>query len=142
MREAMAIVRIAYVNTYRDRRGKVRHYFRRKGCKPVVLPGAPGSPELMEAYRLAIGQGPARRGPPSAGSVGALIGSYLKSPDFANLKPSSQRLYRIVLDHFGSMHGHRMVHDTPRPKVAASINWMKQRLAEAGFAESWNFAFE
>jgi hypothetical protein len=57
MREAMAIVRIAYVNTSRDRRGKVRHYFRRKGCKPVVLPGAPGSPELMEAYRLAIGQG-------------------------------------------------------------------------------------
>jgi integrase len=117
----MAIVRIPYVNTYRDRHGRVRHYFRRKGCKPVALPGAPGSFEFMEAYRLAVGQGPARRGPPSAGSVGALIGNYLKSPDFANLKPSSQRLYGIVLDHFGSMHGHRMVHDMPRTKVAAYI---------------------
>jgi integrase len=87
MRAAMAIVRIAYVNTYRDRHGKVRHYFRRKGCRPV----------------------------------GALIGGYLKSADFANLKPSSRRLYRIVLDHFGSTHGHRMVHDMPRLKVAAYI---------------------
>jgi integrase len=122
MRAAMAKVRIAYVNTYRDRHGKVRHYFRRRGCKPVVLPGAPGSAEFMEAYKLAIGGGPARHGPSSAGSVGFLIASYLKSPDFANLKPSSQRLYRIVLDHFGSMHGHRMVHDMPRPKVAAYIH--------------------
>jgi integrase len=75
----------------------------------------------MEVYKCAMGQGPARRGPPSAGSVGSLIASYFKSADFANLKPSSRRLYRIVLDHFGSMHGHRMVHDMPRIKVAAYI---------------------
>jgi integrase len=121
MSAAMAIVRIAYVNTYRDRHGKVRHYFRRKGCKPIVLPGVPGSPEFMEAYRDAMSAGPARRGPPSSGSVGALIADYLKSADFANLKPSSKVTYRIVLDRFGSMHGHRMVNDMPRAKVAAYI---------------------
>ncbi len=54
-------------------------------------------------------------------SVGALVFEYLQSPAFANLKPNSQRVYRIVLDRFRELHGHRLVHDMPRAKVAAYI---------------------
>ena len=50
----MARVRLLYVKSYLDRHGKVRHYFRRKGCPPIALPGIPGSPEFMEAYQAAL----------------------------------------------------------------------------------------
>jgi hypothetical protein len=76
----------------------------------------------MSAYQDALGEPApkvARQGP---GSVGALIFDYLRSPSFTNLKPKSQQVYRIVLDRFGTMHGHRMVHDMPRAKVAAYIH--------------------
>jgi hypothetical protein len=55
------------------------------------------------------------------GSVGALIASYFQTPAFINLAPSSKKTYRIVLERFGALHGHRMVHDMPRAKVAAYI---------------------
>jgi integrase len=117
----MAVIRIPYVNTYTDRHGKVRHYFRKRGHKAVPLPGIPGSAEFMAAYQDALGEAApkvARQGP---GSVGALICEYLKSPAFTDLAPSSKKLYRTVLDRFGSLHGHRMVHDMPRGKVAAYV---------------------
>lgn len=41
---------LPYVNSYRDRTGKMRYYLRRPGCKQVVLPGSPGSREFMQAY--------------------------------------------------------------------------------------------
>jgi integrase len=118
----MAVIRLPYVNTYADRHGNVRRYFRKRGHKPVPLPGIPGSAEFMAAYKDALGgQAPktAQQGP---GSVSALIFDYFKSPAFTNLKPASQKAYRIVLDRFGALHGHRMVHDMPRAKVAAYIH--------------------
>jgi len=119
----MTVIRIPYVKAYVDRHGHVRRYFRKRGCKPVLLPGVPGSAEFMEAYQAALGA-PAPR--PAArhgeGTVSALIYDYLRSAAFSNLKPSSRRGYRIVLDRFGIAHGHRMVHDMPRSKVAAYIH--------------------
>jgi integrase len=120
---SMAVIRIPYVKVYTDRNGILRRYFRRRGCKPVPLPGVPGSAEFMAAYQSALGE-PASI--PSArqgrGTVGALIYDYLKSAGFSNLKPASQRVYRIVLDRFGILHGHRMVHDMPRSAAAAYIH--------------------
>src|SRR2546429_6063997 len=82
-----------YVNEYRDRHGKVRRYFRRPGGRAIPLPGLPGSIEFMAAYQaaLAVVSPP----PPSpkhiiAGSLAAAAAGYLRSPDFANLSPSSQ----------------------------------------------------
>jgi integrase len=90
-------------------------------AKSVALPGVPGSAQFMDAYRAALGE-PAPRVPRQGpGTVGALICDYLQSPAFSNLKPASQRAYRIVLDRFGAQHGHRMVHDMPRAKVALYI---------------------
>ena len=50
----MANIRLRYVNRYVDRHGKPRHYFRKPGCKPVALPGLPGSDEFMAAYGAAL----------------------------------------------------------------------------------------
>lgn len=127
--DEMAVIRIPYVKVYTDRHGRVRRYFRKPGRKAVPLPGVPGSAEFMAAYQAALGE-PAsvsisRQHRP--GSVRALITDYLKSAAFQTLKPSSQHGYRIVLDRFGLAHGHRMVHDMPRAKVAAYIHEIGSR---------------
>jgi hypothetical protein len=42
-----------YVHGYADRLGKVRHYYKRTGSKPVALSGLPWSPGFMAAYDAA-----------------------------------------------------------------------------------------
>jgi hypothetical protein len=120
----MTAMGIAFVKEYTDRTGKLRRYFRKRGRKPVALPGAPGSPEFMKAYQMAMGSRPVQ--PAAAadgtGTVPALILDYKRSPAFAsNIKPSSQRMYRLVLDQFDAKHRHRLVVDMPRDKVAAYV---------------------
>jgi integrase len=117
----MTLIRLRYVKAYIDRYGHVRRYFRKPGCKSIVLPGVPGSAEFMAAYQDALGAPAPKVARQGSGSVGALICDYLQSPAFTDLAPSSKALYRTVLDRFGTLHGHRMVHDMPRAKVASYV---------------------
>jgi integrase len=117
----MTSIMLPYVQEYRDRHGKVRRYFRRPGFKRVTLTGTPGSPQFMAAYesaladeRLPIG----RRH--KDGTIGDLVASFYRSAAFENLKPGSQRVYRLILDKFAEKDGHRLVRDMPR-RVAISI---------------------
>lgn len=110
----MTRIKLRYVNEYIDRHGKVRRYFRRSAGRAVSLPGLPGSIEFMAAYQaaLAIVSPP----PPShkhviAGSLADLAAGFLRSSDFANLSPSSQRSYRGALKPILAAHGHRLVRD-------------------------------
>ena len=117
----MTSIRLPYVQEYRDRHGKTRRYFRRPGYKRVPLPGTPGSPQFIAAYEAAL----AAERPPigrkhGEGTIGDLVVSFYRSAYFENLKPQSQRLYRLVLDKFAQEDGHRLVHDMPR-RVAMSI---------------------
>src|SRR5262249_27026074 len=117
----MTSIRLPYVQEYRDRHGKARRYFRRPGYKRVALPGTPGSPSFMAAYEAAL----AAEKPPIGrrhqdGTVGDLVASFKRSASFENLKPGSQRVYRIILDSFAEKDGHRLVGDMPR-RIAVSI---------------------
>jgi enterobacteria phage integrase len=116
----MTMIRLDYVKEYKDKTGKVRRYLRRKGKPSVPLPGLPGSDEFMTAYRAGI----AEIAPPKArhgdGTVGSLVLSFYQSSAFSNLAPSSQQRYRLVLDKFAGLDGHRLVRDMPR-RVAISI---------------------
>jgi hypothetical protein len=47
-------IRLPHVNAFRDRHGKLRHVFRRRGFKNVPLPSLPGSEEFMAAYQVAL----------------------------------------------------------------------------------------
>ena len=117
----MTSIRLPYVQEYRDRHGKVRRYFRRPGFKRVALPGTPGSPQFMAAYEAALS---AERLPIGRkhkdGTIGDLVVSFYRSAYFENLKPRSQRVYRLVLDKFAQEDGHRLVRDMPR-RVAMNI---------------------
>jgi integrase len=116
----MTRIKLRYVNEYRDRHGRIRRYFRRPGGRSIPLPGLPGSIEFMSAYQEALAM--ISPPPPSSkhvisGSLAAIVAEYLRSADFANLSPSSQRSYRVVLKPILAAHGHRLMRDLT--KVAA-----------------------
>ena len=67
-----------------------------------------------------------------AGTFAKLITDYCRSAAFANLKPSSQKLYRLVLDRIAERHGHRLVRDARRSdarKMVEEIGAAKPAMA-------------
>jgi integrase len=113
----MALLRLKYLKVYRDRHGTVRRYFRRRGQKEVRLKGEPGTTEFMLAYEAALGTRARRTDEAKVGTFTRIITDYYRSASFANLKPSSRKLYRLVLDRIAERHGHRLVCDARRTDV-------------------------
>src|SRR5215470_1621730 len=95
------------------------------GCKPVALPGLPGSDEFMAAYPAALANPPrvevaATR--TRAGSVGAMVAGYLGSAAFHNLAPISQQRYRRILDRLRREHGDRSIATLERRHVVRMLD--------------------
>jgi enterobacteria phage integrase len=84
-----------YTQEYRDRHGKRRIMFRKRGCRQVTLPGRLGDPEFDAAYAVALAASeqnkPKKRG--GEGSFDELIEIYLASPE---LKEKSQLLSKPI----------------------------------------------
>jgi hypothetical protein len=118
----MTRIKLPFVTEYTDRHGKIRRYVRRRGRPNVPLPGAPGSAEFMAAYHDALGDAaPAKPSRFGAGSLGQLVTDFYGSPAFANLKPSSQAIYRVVLGSIVTQHGHRLAREMPTEKARKII---------------------
>ena len=103
----MADITLNYVNSYRDpRNGKMRHQFRRKGVRKVMLKGRPGSSEFMDHYAELLAQSDNAAAHVGAskikpGSIDALIGKYLKSDTFTKgLADATRATRRPILDNF------------------------------------------
>lgn len=127
----MAKVELSCVQRFKDRHGKWRHYYRRKGCKSVALPGAPGSIEFMEAYAKAEGSGREVlrvQAQSDDRSISTLIRAYYNTADFASLKLSTQSNYRNILDRFRDEHG---------PKSAVAIKTRHLDAIFEGYAKSF-----
>lgn len=127
----MTKIRLKYIKEYRAP-GKTYRYFRRKGCLQVQLPGEPGSREFNAAYEAALTEKPMPANRHNAGTLGRLIAEYYTAVDYANLKPSSRTLYRIVLDPISRQHGHRLVKDMGREnarKIIETIGATKPGMA-------------
>jgi len=106
----MAKIELPYIQAFKDRHGKVRHYYRRKGFVRTKLPGLPGSAEFMAAYAKAGSASAALPKPKeerSPQSIHTLIGMYYASAEFMALRPSSQRPYRNQLERFRQRYGNR-----------------------------------
>jgi integrase len=104
----MARIDLPHVNGIIGRDGRVRYYFRKRGCRNVRLPGIPGSAEFMEAYRTAIGKAePTMIGASRAktGTVAATVGKYFASAGFANLADETRRTRRNILERFREQYG-------------------------------------
>jgi integrase len=96
-----------FVQGFIDRHGRPRFYFRRPGFKRMPLPGLPWSPEFMGAYEEALAGQLVQAGCSTAkpGTLRALAVSYYNSLGFRSLKPSSQAIYRRIIDRFCREHG-------------------------------------
>ena len=117
----MTVLRLKYLKIYRDRHGIVRRYFRRPGEKDVPLGGEPGTTEFLREYQAAFDGGSFKVDRTAAGTFARIIADYCRSSAFTNLKPSSRKLYRLVLDRIGERHGHRLARDARRSDVRKMI---------------------
>jgi integrase/recombinase XerD len=104
----MADIKLDYVNSFYDARGKLRHTFRRKGHKKVTIKGRPGSPDFMDAYHALLEKtggampvadiGASRT---KAGTIDALVVNYYKHTFFTKeLAKASQKMRRPIIDNF------------------------------------------
>lgn len=103
----MADITLNFVNSYRDpRNGTMRHQFRRKGCRKVMLKGRPGSAEFMDHYAQLLAQSENAAAQISAskikpGTIDALVVKYLQSDTFTKgLAKATRDTRRPILDNF------------------------------------------
>ena len=126
----MTTFALKYIQSFTDRYGHQRHYFRRNG-KRIVLPGLPGSREFMDAYAAAVAEHvapePAKRDAPKPGTFAKLAAVYFASANFLDLSPTSRRNYRRIIDGFVREHGHRRVDQFRREYAVKIIGDMADR---------------
>lgn len=114
-------IKLKYIQKLRDRHGKERFYFRRKGMRPVTLPH-PDSEEFMDAYYAAMKGGlPKLRKPRSvyasqSRSLSDVIGAYYESPEYRGIKSSTQEVYSRLLERIRS-----------QPYAGEDMAFMEQR---------------
>jgi len=110
---------LAYVNSFKDRYGVRRYYFRRFG-KRTPLPGRPGQPGFQAAYADALKGSTfnvARTGKAGPGSMAALVRAYRSTTEFQSCKASTQRAYNQALNEIEARWGKYPVAGLTRAKV-------------------------
>jgi len=122
--KGMATVRLAYVHSYRDRHGKHRHYYRRKGQR-FALPGRPGEAQFMAAYEAAAANytndQAARPSNSNDRTFDTLAVAYFQSPAFIALRPSTKTTYRGIIDRCREAHGSKRIAHLERRHIAELI---------------------
>lgn len=102
-----------YIDSFPDRHGKMRYYFRRGKGPRIKLPGAPGALDFEEAYAAALAGSTAEKREAARGvaprSIAALINAYRAGSDFKKLRPTSKSGYQSRLKILEDKHGHRSV---------------------------------
>lgn len=96
-----------FVSSFRDRHGKVRYRFRRKGYAPHYFKAPVGTKQFereyaacLEAEKPTIGKERVSRG-----SVSDVIARYYADTSFQDLAPATQDVYRGVLERFRATFG-------------------------------------
>lgn len=130
----------SHVTVMRDRHGKARYRYRRKGFKTVYLPGLPGSEEFAAAYAAASGGvsskvivGASRTIP---GTMNALAVAIYNSAEWAQMAATTQATYRGIIERIRRDLGVlrvatfttariRDLRDKRKDTPAAANNWLK-----------------
>jgi len=126
----MTTIKLKFVHAWIDKRrggAKARFWFRRRGHKPVPLPGLPGSAEFNKAYAEALA---GQSAPPiaigakriKAGTIDALAIAYLHSPEFVSIpSPITKATYRNIIEAFARGHGDKPLADLERKHIKAML---------------------
>ena len=146
----MTKIKLAYIQEFVDRHGMVRRYFRKAGCKTVMLPGAPGSDEFTEAYQRALASLPTTEFKAAKeGSIDALVTAYLRDDSFTKaLASETQRMRENILERFRAKHGTKSIRTLETRHVIAMLekkrpyaqkNWLKTLRGLMLFAVAKNY---
>jgi integrase len=133
--------RLKYVNSYVDRHGRARHYFRRrKGEKQVPLPGPFGSDEFMRSYQMALmgADDAAASSPPSVisagpGTVNALVFEYYRSAKWLSLDEETRKTRRRIIENWRESFGACRVATLQRKVIEAMIGKVEGASAKRSF---------
>lgn len=91
----MGRVNLPYVQSFKDRHGRMRYYYRRNKQRQTIE-GEPGSPEFTASYQRihdSFEAAPSTR--PAEDTFGALVETYYAAPEFnKNLEASTQAEYK------------------------------------------------
>ena len=151
----MTTVKLKYVNSFIDRHGRARAYFRHRGnAWPMPLPE--GSPAFMQAYHDYLQRltGPAVPAPPPKvaylkNSVAWVVERYLTHTEFTSKKPGTQKSYRIHAEAIKRQIGTAPISDlTPRnvrilrDKIAEERSTSTADMSMVVLRILWNFAGE
>jgi integrase len=114
-----------FVERWRDRHGKLRIYFRKGKGARIALPPSIGSEEFSDAYQAALsGQlspAPDRHRRPAAGTIAALIASYVRSAAYIGLRETTKAGYTSRIEALRERHGHRTVAGLTRERIVTGI---------------------
>lgn len=118
--------RYPYAKPYKDRHGRKRWRYRRKGFSGELGTGF-GSDEFKRRHdeaeaaysgKAAIGVGAERTRP---GSLSDLIASYYRSPSWRSLSDGSKRSYKGPIEALRAAHGDKLVAQLERKHVMAIL---------------------
>lgn len=94
-------------------KGKTYLSFRRGKGARVRLPADPTSAAFQDAYAAALAgevqSRPRGRAPAAAGTIDALVISYLRSPEYVELRETTKKGYASRIETIRTRHGHRPV---------------------------------
>lgn len=100
-----------YVSAFRDRHGKWRFRYRRKGFQPTYINAALGTPEFWKQLAAIETAGPMIDH--KRGTFDDVISRYYHSARWSNIRTDNTRkVYRRLLERFRADHGHRIIADT------------------------------
>lgn len=97
------------VTAWKDRHGKERYRFRKKGLPAYNFRHAPGTPEFMEELNAARNAGPEIKQRFAPFTYDELIASFYRSSQWIRMKESSQRTYRGIIERFRAANGSKDV---------------------------------
>lgn len=105
-----------WVSEFKDRHGKPRYRFRRKGFAQYLFKSAPGTEGFRQEYEACKQGIAAERIEPGAertvpGSFNDLIARYYRSPDFLDPSDRTRVVYRGVIERWRAKYGKAMVRD-------------------------------
>ena len=121
--------RFPYVSSFVDVRGKRRYQFRRKGYPRHYFKAPYGTKEFEREYaacleqeKPAIGAGRIR-----VGSVSDAIARYYADDAFQSLRPTTQKVYRGVLERFRNAYGDDAMRAFDAQRIHKIMNLMREK---------------
>ncbi len=140
MGRGLRMIGFPHASAFKDRHGKVRYRFRRKGSRTIYLVGLPCSPGCPRSYadavegvtsRLEVGAG--RTAP---GTINALAVTIYQSAEWSQLAPTTQGTYRGIIERIRRDYGElgvrgfkadhvRKMRDKRKATPAAANNLLK-----------------